>query len=352
MIRRGKVIVAMSGGVDSSVAAAILKKNGYDVVGVFMKFWQEPNRKSENRCCSVEAKRDAQRVAIKLGIPLQIIDVKKEFKKRVVDYFINEYEKGNTPNPCVMCNKYIKFKFLIDEMTELKADFVATGHYARIGKSQIPNPKLLVARDKTKDQTYFLWTLKQNQLKKILFPIGNYAKEQVREMAKKFSLPVFKKKDSQEICFINTCIEDFLKKYIKQKSGPIITIDGKKVGEHEGLVFYTIGQRKGIKIGGTGPYYVIKKDFKRNALIVSNPPAGGQNKDLLQKELVVKNVNWVSGKSYNGKCKVKIRSMTKMADATIKRNKVIFNKPQRAITSGQSAVFYKKNEVLGGGIIV
>ena len=337
----------MSGGVDSSVAAAILKNRGYDVVGVFMKFWSEPGKTRENLCCSAKARMDAKRVAIKLNVPFYVLDVQKEFKKRVADYLINEYKKGNTPNPCVECNKWIKFRFLLKKAWQLKADFIATGHYARV-----KNAKLLVAKDTKKDQSYFLWTLKQNQLKKILFPIGDYAKEQVREMAKKFGLPVFKKKDSQEICFINTCIEDFLKKYIKQKSGPIITIDGKKVGEHEGLVFYTIGQRKGIKIGGTGPYYVVKKDFKRNALIVSNPPAGGQNKDLLQKEMMVKNVNWVSGKSYNGKCKVKIRSMTKMADATIKRNKVIFNKPQRAITSGQSAVFYKKNEVLGGGIIV
>ncbi|OGZ32790.1 MAG: tRNA 2-thiouridine(34) synthase MnmA [Candidatus Portnoybacteria bacterium RBG_13_40_8] len=342
MKKKKKVIVAMSGGVDSSVSAALLKKNGYDVIAVFMKFWKEPNRKNENRCCSIEAKRDAQRVAIKLGIPFYVIDAKKEFKKRVVDYLIKEYKKGNTPNPCVECNRWIKFNFLFEQLNKLKADFIATGHYARV-----KNGKLLIAKDIKKDQTYFLWTLKQRQLSKIIFPIGDYTKGQVRGLAKKFRLPVFEKKDSQEICFIDTCIEDFLKKYIKAKPGHIITTEGKKVGEHERLIFYTIGQRKGIKIGGIGPFYVVKKDFKNNVLIVSN-----SQKDLLQKEMIVKNVNWISGKPFSGKCKVKIRSMAKMVGATIKRNRIIFNKPQRAITPGQSAVFYKGNKLLGGGIIV
>ncbi len=331
----------MSGGVDSSVSTAILKKNGYDVVGVFMKFWQEPGKGRENLCCSAKARMDAKRVAIKLNIPFYVLNVQKEFKKRVVDYFIKEYKKGNTPNPCVECNRWIKFRFLIEKALELKADYVATGHYAKV-----KDGKLLVAKDKTKDQSYFLWRLNQKQLSRILFPIGDYTKEEVRKMAKKWGLPVFEKKDSQEICFINTCIEDFLRKYIKPKSGDVTTTDGKKIGEHEGLILYTIGQRKGIKIGGTGPYYVVKKDFEKNALIVSK-----SEKDLLKKEMFVKNVNWVLGKPYNGKCKVKIRSMARMVPATIKKNKIVFDKPQRAITPGQSAVFYKNNELLGGGII-
>ena len=197
-MKKSKVIVAMSGGVDSSVSAALLKKNGYDVIAVFMKFWKEANRKNENKCCSVEAKRDAQRVAIKLGIPFYVIDAKKEFKKRVVDYLIKEYKKGNTPNPCVECNRWIKFNFLFEQLNKLKADFIATGHYARV-----KNGKLLIAKDIKKDQTYFLWTLKQKQLSKIIFSIGDYTKEQVRGLAKKFHLPVFEKKDSQEICFVN-----------------------------------------------------------------------------------------------------------------------------------------------------
>jgi len=346
VIRKRKVIVAMSGGVDSSTTVALLKENGYDVVGVFMKFWKEPSRRNENKCCSVEAKRDAQAVAIKLRIPFFVIDVKKEFKKRVVDYLIREYKKGNTPNPCIECNRWIKFRFLFNELNKLKADYVVTGHYARI----IKNEKLKIAKDKTKDQSYFLWTLNQKQLAKILFPLGDYTKEQVRGLAKKFKLQIHEKRDSQEICFVNTTIQDFLKKNLSPealaKDGPVLTTNGRKVGEHEGLIFYTIGQRKGIKIGGIGPFYVVKKDFRNNALIVSN-----SEKDLLQKEMMVKNVNWILGKPFSGKCKVKIRSMAKPVPAIIKGNKVIFDKPQRAITSGQSAVFYKGDEVLGGGII-
>jgi tRNA-specific 2-thiouridylase len=352
MENKKKVIAAMSGGVDSSVAAAILKNRGYDVVGIFMKFWKQPGIKDENKCCSAEAQMDVRRVAAEIGIPVYFLDVRKEFKKSVVDYFINEYKKGNTPNPCVECNKYIKFRFLVDTAIKLKADYVATGHYARIKKG-----KLLTAKDTKKDQTYFLWTLNKKQLDKILFPIGDYTKTEVRAMAKKFRLPVFDKKDSQEICFINTDIQDFLSRNIKAKSGDIITTEGEKRGRHKGLVFYTIGQRKGIKIGGIGPFYVVKKDFKDNALIVGQSDF---NEALFKKEMVVKNVNWVSGKPYNGKCKVKIRSMAKVVPARIMncesriKNcvKVIFNENQRAITPGQSAVFYLKDEVLGGGVIM
>lgn len=334
--RRGRVIAAMSGGVDSSIAAALLKRKGCDVVGVFILMHENSNPT------------DAKRVAIKLNIPFYVLNVQKEFKKRVVDYFINEYKKGNTPNPCVECNRWIKFRFLLEKAMALKADYIATGHYARV-----KNGKLLAAKDKTKDQSYFLWKLNQRQLNKILFPIGDYTKAEVRAMAKKFGLFVFKKEDSQEICFMNTDLRGFLKNApacrqagIQAEKGPLIMTDGKKVGEHEGLAFYTIGQRKGIKIGGIGPFYVVEKDFKNNALIVSN-----SEKDLFKKEMIVKNINWISGKSYTGKCKIKIRSMTPMFSATIKKNRVIFDKKQRAITPGQSAVFYRKNEVLGGGII-
>ena len=324
----------MSGGVDSSTATALLKERGYDVVGVFILMHENGNPK------------DARRVAQKLKIPFKILNVKREFKKKVIDYLVREYKKGNTPNPCIECNKHIKFKFLFQEMNKLKADFIATGHYARN-----KNGKLLIARDKQKDQSYFLWQLNQKQIAKIIFPIGDYTKEEIRQMAKKFKLPVFEKKDSQEICFIDTCIEDFLRKYIKPQKGPIITTEGRKIGEHEGLEFYTIGQRKGIKVGGIGPFYVVQKDFKNNALIVSN-----SQKDLLQKEMIVKKINWISGKLFSGKCRVKIRSMAQIVSCRIfkiqnSKFKIKFLKPQRAITSGQSAVLYKNNQILGGGII-
>jgi len=340
MENKKKIIAAMSGGVDSSVVAAILKNRGYNVVGVFMSMGKHSN--------SI----DARKVAKILNIPFYILNVQNEFKKRVVDYFIDEYKKGNTPNPCVECNKHIKFRFLIDMAMKLKADYVATGHYARIKKG-----KLLTAKDTKKDQTYFLWTLKQKQLKKILFPIGDYTKIEVRAMAKKFNLQVHDKQDSQEICFINTDIQDFLNKNIKAKSGDIITTEGKKKGKHRGLAFYTIGQRKRIKIGGIGPFYVVKKDFKNNVLIVGQSDF---NEALFKKEMIVKNTNWLPGKPYFGKCKVKIRSMAKAVPARVMNYesrikncvKVIFNENQRAINPGQSAVFYLKDEVLGGGVIM
>lgn len=374
MKRKPKVIAAMSGGVDSSVAAAILKKNGYDVVGVFMKFWSQSGKIRENLCCSAEAKADAQKIAAKLEIPFYVLDVRKEFKEKVVDYLIDEYKNGRTPNPCVECNRHIKFGFLIKKMMELKADYIATGHYARISgklqaprnksqtnpKYQISNYKLLVAKDKIKDQSYFLWTLTQDQLKRTLFPVGDYTKKEIREMAKKWNLPVYKKKESQEICFIpDSDINKFLKKRIGIKKGLIITVDSKKVGEHEGLAYYTIGQRKGIKIGGIGPFYVVDKDFKKNVLIVAQ---GDFDDALFKKEMMVKGVNWINKVKLPLRCKVKIRYLTPAVSCTVfkiqssklnqnSKFKIRFAKPQRAITPGQSAVFYKGNEVLGGGII-
>jgi tRNA-specific 2-thiouridylase len=205
----------------------------------------------------------------------------------------------------------------------------------------------MTAKDKTKDQSYFLWQLNQKQLSRVLFPIGDYTKKEVRQMAKKWNLPNSERPESQEICF-TTNLYEFLKSRIYTNKGPIITNDGKKIGEHEGLAYYTIGQRKGIKIGGIGPFYVVKKDFKNNALIVAQSE---QASELFKKEMVVKKVNWITGKSFRGKCKIKIRYMTKAVPAVIKGNKVVFDKKQRAITPGQSAVFYKNNELLGGGII-
>ena len=387
----------MSGGVDSSIAAAFLKKQGHDVVGIFMKFWRESGTARENLCCSAEAKADARRIASKLNIPFYVLDVRKEFKKKVVDYLIEEYKKGNTPNPCVECNRWIKFKFLMDKALALKADYITTGHYVRSDPvgilrdprgTRIKNRKLLVAKDRNKDQSYFLWTLNQKQLKKTLFPVGDYTKTQIRAMAKKWDLPVYEKKESQEICFIpDRDLRGFLKKNLPadEAGGTIITTKGEKVGEHEGLAYYTIGQRKGIKIGGIGPastrqpslggpFYVVEKDFKKNALIVAQ---GDFDEALFKKEFTVSKTNWISKVNLPAgrhgfplKCKVKIRYLTEAVPCTVSKIqnsklnqnarfanagakfKICFIKPQRAITPGQSAVFYKGNEVLGGGVIM
>ena len=351
-----KVIVAMSGGVDSSVAAALLERAGFDVIGVFMKFWKAPNDKGLiggwNRCCSPEAETRARKVAKILKIPFYVFNFEKEFKKRIVDYFLEEYRRGVTPNPCVVCNKEIKFGLLLEKALAMDADFVATGHYARIGRGK-DGIHLLRAEDKNKDQSYFLWMLNQKQLKRTLFPVGNYTRKEVEKMAKKFKLPVLKAKKSVEICFVKTTIDEFLKKYLKPKPGAIITKDGKKIGEHQGLFFYTIGQRKGIGLPG-GPYYVMDKDLKKNTLIVTK-----NEKDLYKKALVVKNTNWISGKEPKLplKVKAKIRYRHQSASAIITKTlnpgtyTLKFEKSQRAITPGQSVVFYKGEELLGGGVI-
>ncbi len=401
-LKNKKVLVAISGGVDSSVAAALLKKNGYDVAGVFMHFWSEPDgsptrkdakftpldnpisnvagakvRKIESKFCSVEAERIACRVAEKLSIPFYVFHFEKEFKKEVVDYFLKEYREGRTPNPCVVCNREIKFGLLFKKMLELGFDYLATGHYVRIKYDYLKKStgvekfKLLKAKDKTKDQSYFLWSLWQKQLSRLLFPVGDYTKKEVYEMAKKWKV-AYRKSESFDICFIaGKDHNEFLKKRLKMKPGPIIDTKDKSVGWHEGLPLYTKGQRKDIKIGGTGPYYVIDKDFKTNTLIVTNKQFDNR---LYKKSLVAKRVNWVLGKEPKLplKCQARIRYGHKAVPSIVKslprtetkflvrglKSKiksqlfVEFNKSQRAVTPGQSVVFYHRNELLGGGIIL
>ena len=361
-----KVFVALSGGVDSSVAALLLQNQGYEVSCVFMRFWADPRFGSWNRCCSLDSERRARAVALKLGVPFFVFDFKKEFKKEVVDYFLKQIKAGLTTNPCVVCNEKIKLGLFLNKALKLGADYVATGHYARLGNI-ISSPldisfALFRAKDKNKDQSYFLWKLNQKQLAKILFPIGEYTKTEVRVLAKKHRLLTAKIKESQNLCFLSTDPNDFLKSNLTLKPGKIIDTKGKIIGKHFGLGFFTIGQRQGIgpnlflKEQSHGPFYVLKKDLKKNILIVTR-----KEKDLFKKELIATEINWISGKAPKLplKAKVKIRSQQKEVFAIIGHRmsnghamSVKFINPQRAITPGQSIVFYKGKELLGGGIIL
>jgi len=341
--KKPKVFVGMSGGVDSSVAALLLKKQGYDLVGCFIKGWYPGGLPCEWK----KDRRDAMRVCAKLGIPFITIDAEKEYKKEVVDYMIREYKAGRTPNPDVMCNRHIKFGIFLKKALKLGADYIATGHYVKVSGS-----KLQAARDKNKDQSYFLWVLTQKQLKYCLFPVGDFTKPEVRALAKKFGLPTAEKRESMGVCFLGEFdIVDFLKKYIKSKKGKVMRVDGKIIGEHEGVMFYTIGQRHGFSPGGGVPYYIVAKDIKRNILLVSDK-AG--EKEFYKKEVEIEDVNWISGNPpfQNKIYKARIRYRQPLQSCKIKNsNKIIFTKPQRAVTSGQSLVLYDGQEMLGGGII-
>jgi len=353
----------MSGGVDSSVAASLLSKK-YDMTGVFLHFWKEEidGEEMENKCCSVKALNDARRVARKISIPLYTFNFNDIFKSEIVDDFLCEYAAGRTPNPCVRCNKRVKLGLLLKRVKDLDIDYVASGHYARLKKVG-KKFKLFRAKDKDKDQSYFLYTFSQVELSHLLFPLGEYKKEDVRKLAKKFKLDVAEKKDSQEICFVSgKSHNDFLKRHLKLKPGAIKTIEGKVVGEHRGLPLYTIGQRKGVEIGGIGPFYVAKLDYKKNILYVVND---GNDPWLFKDKLVAKKVNWISGVTPKLplRCEAVIRYRHKPVKCTVRkkpacrtgRNKndylVEFKEPQRAVTPGQSVVFYQGDEVLGGGII-
>ena len=337
-----KVFVAMSGGVDSSVSAALLKKSGFDVVGVYMRQWSPEIMGKE--CLWKTDRQDAMRVCAKLGIPFFTWDFSKEYENQVGKYMIDSYKKGITPNPDVMCNKIIKFGLFFDKAVKEGADFVATGHYA-----QIKNEKLLKAVDKNKDQTYFLYEIKKNQLDKILFPVGNLEKPEVRKLAKKFVLDNAQKKDSQGVCFVGEFnMKEFLKQYIKPKTGKILDLNGNYVGNHDGVYYYTIGQRHGLNItNGHGPYFVVKKDLKKNIIYV------GAEKDLQTKKAKITKINWINKpENFPAVLDVRSRYRAPLKKAKLDKNgNLTFHKSERAITSGQSAVFYKGSQMLGGGVI-
>lgn len=354
--KKGKVAVGMSGGVDSSVAAALLVQEGYEVIGVFMHFWTDPAQEkkgSDNRCCSLDSFMDARRVAHSLGIPLYTFNYVEKFKKNIVDYFVSQYKAGVTPNPCVMCNQSIKTGGFVEHALSLGCDFIATGHYARVKRAG-DGASLLEGKDLAKDQSYFLYRLNQSQLQHLLLPVGEYTKPEVRELAKKFNLPTAKKRDSQEICFITTdSHQDFLARHVEHKPGDIIDQEGKVRGQHKGLVFYTLGQRKGLDLGYGGPYYVVGKDSVKNSLFVTSDAADPR---LFTKTVSIPDVTWTQGvPTLDRVYDVKIRSMMRKVKGTLQKGvggfTVTFVEPMKSVTPGQSLVLYEGDRVLGGGVI-
>ncbi len=350
--KKKKIIIAMSGGVDSSVVAQLLVNQGHEVAGIFLHFWKEPNG-VENKCCSLSSLMDARLVCNQLGIKLYTLNFKEEFKKEVVDNFLTEYAHGRTPNPCVVCNRKVKLGLLITQARKLGFDYVASGHYAQI-KKQRGEYRLYRGIDKTKDQSYFLYRLTQNQLAHLLFPLGKYKKTEIRRLAKKYNLPVAEKAESQEICFVSAKgHNNFLQKYLELTSGKIIDQENNIIGKHQGLPLYTIGQRKGIKIGGTGPYYAVSMDYKKNILYVSKDR---DDQKLYRDQLYIDDLHWINKTpKLPLKCQAVLRYGHPAVKATIqlKNDKYVAKlaQKQRAITPGQSIVLYQGKQVVGGGFI-
>jgi tRNA-specific 2-thiouridylase len=349
------VVIAMSGGVDSSVAAAILQQQGYNVIGMMMRLWSEPGLEASNRCCTPEAMALARRVAAILNIPFYAVDAQNVFRETVVRYFIDGYTQGITPNPCLVCNRQIRWEFLLNHALALGASYLATGHYARIKTIKGDDFQLLRGVDKSKDQSYVLHVLNQFQLSKAQFPLGGYTKMAVRKIAEQLNLPVSKHSESQDLCFLaGGDYRDFLLRHSAElgSAGPILDQSGHTIGEHRGLAFYTIGQRKGLGVSASQPLYVIEKDIKRNALIV------GHRNELGKGELFAKDINWISGKPpkspFHSNVKIRYQATETLGLITpLERNKahVSFNAPLIGITPGQAAVFYDGDICLGGGII-
>lgn len=354
-----RVVVGMSGGVDSSVAAYLLKQQGYDVIGLFMKNWDDTD--DNGFCTAAEDYEDVARVAEQIGIPYYSVNFEKEYWSRVFEYFLEEYRNGRTPNPDVMCNKEVKFKAFLDYAMQLGADFVAMGHYARIKRDENGNVHLLRGVDANKDQTYFLNQLSQDQLQKSLFPLGHLEKKEVRKIAEQAGLATAKKKDSTGICFIGERdFNEFLANYLPNKPGKMLTLSGEVKGEHMGLMYYTIGQRQGLGIGGGGetnePWFVIGKDITTQTLYVGQ---GFHHPNLYSEYLEASNVHFTSNelKPDTFKCTAKFRyrqqdvGVTVKLDSTQTKAVVTFDEPVRAITPGQAVVFYDGEECLGGGLI-
>jgi tRNA-specific 2-thiouridylase len=350
-----KVVVAMSGGVDSSVAAALLKEQGYDVIGMMLRLWSEPGKEDSNRCCTPDSMAQARRVAAKLDIPFYVIDAKNVFRQTVVQYFLSGYARGETPNPCLICNRQIRWTFLLDHALALDADYMATGHYVRIRKAE-GSYQLLRAVDRSKDQSYVLHVLNQEKLARALFPVGDYPKIEIRAIAERHGLPTATRKDSQDLCFLaGDDYRSFLQRNAAEmlQPGEILRRDGRSIGMHNGLANYTIGQRKGLGVASPVPLYVLGKNSIANTLIV------GTQEELGSRELTARDVNWLSGEAPPEpfRAEVKIRYTAKESEALVapmtgNQVQIQFDAPQRDITAGQAAVFFQGDAVIGGGIIV
>lgn len=361
-----RVVLGLSGGVDSAVAAYLLKQQGYDVIGVFMRNWDSQlnndvlgNPTNNNDVCPQEEDyRDAKAVAKHLGITIKRVDFIKEYWDQVFTYFLEEYKKGRTPNPDILCNKHIKFKAFLEYAKELEADYIATGHYARVEHHDGKDSIMLKGLDNNKDQTYFLCQLNQHQLQSTLFPLGEIDKTEVRRIAKEIDLPVANKKDSTGICFIGERdFKEFLQNYIPAKSGKMVDIQtGDVIGNHEGIMYYTIGQRKGLGVGGPGDaWFVVGKDYDKNVLYICQ---GDQNDWLLSTGALISDVNWIASNKPTDELSCHAKFRYRQSDNPVKIKfidettvYVSFDKPVKAVTPGQAAVFYQGDVCLGGGTI-
>ena len=353
------VVVGMSGGVDSSVAALLLKEQGYNVIGVTMQIWKDEDRdvQEENAgCCGLSAVDDARRVAQSLGIPYYVMNFKQEFERDVIDYFVDSYKKGETPNPCIACNRKVKWESLLSRSMNIGADYIATGHYAKV--VQLPNGRYALKQSKTikKDQTYALYNLTQDQLAKTLMPVGDYEKEEIRELAEKINLRIANKPDSQDICFVpDGNYTEFLESYTgeKAKPGNFVDLEGKVIGQHNGISHYTVGQRKGLGLSLGKPAFVVKVDAELNQVVI------GDNKDTFNFALRANQLNFMPFDQLEGEklFMAKIRYSHKPALCKVRlvaedTMEVIFQDAQRAITPGQAVVLYDEDMVVGGGTII